>query len=277
MISSSEIVEQAQTAADFVLSNSDGPRRFGIILGTGAGVLASAIQQAHSLEYAEIPHFPVSTAPGHQGRLLLGQIRGQAVVAMDGRFHLYEGHDVDRATLAIRVMQRLGVEILFITNASGGINPIYRSGEVMAIRSHVDLMFRQPVAAVIPNQDGRPIQRADAYDPSLIELARQTARQQNFALHTGIYGALLGPTYETRAEYRMLRRIGVDVAGMSTVPEVVVAASLGMRILGLSVITNVARPDALAPTSGQQVIDAAETAAPQISAMVSEIIAAEAG
>ena len=262
-------------AADFVQARLQMQPAVGIVLGTGAGILATRIEAVTPVEYADIPHFPVSTAIGHKGRLLGGTLAQSPLLAMDGRFHLYEGHDVDRATLPIRVMAALGVKLLFLTNASGGVNPKFNSGDIMAIDSHVDLMFRRYASPVAEPETPRLAGRGDTYDPDLIQQARACARKHDFVLHTGVYGALPGPNYETRAEYRMLRRIGVDVAGMSTVPEVVVAAETGMRILALSTVTNVARPDVLAPTTGQQVVDAAELAAPRIHRIVEHIIRME--
>lgn len=263
----------AAEAARFVAGRCPQRPRFGIVLGTGAGVLATQIAIDDAIDYAEIPHFPVSTAIGHKGRLIVGTLADQPVLAMDGRFHLYEGHGLDRATLPIRLMKLLGVETLVVTNASGGVNPKFRRSEIMVIESHIDLMCRTTSATSIPTFCQRPARRTDMYDPIMISQAEAIARQQDFVLHRGVYGALLGPNYETRAEYRMLRRIGVDAAGMSTVPEVVLAAALEIRILGLSVVTNVALPDVLAATSGQDVIDAAEQAAPKIDVIVRNIIA----
>ena len=170
-------------------------------------------------------------------------------------------------------MHRLGVKIVFISNASGGISPKLASGQIMAIDSHVDFMFRSTAAMNAAVESERPSARSDsAYDAELIKLAHACARQNGFPLHQGVYGAMLGPNYETRAEYRFLRKIGADVAGMSTVPEVAVAAARGMRVLGLSIITNVAKPDVLEETSGQEVIDAAITAAPHLTAIVADVI-----
>ena len=169
-------------------------------------------------------------------------------------------------------MHELGVKYLFITNASGGVNPKFKSGDIMLIDSHIDLMCRTSAGTSVPVAHGRPGMRADQYDREMAELSRSCARQNDFVLHTGVYGGLLGPNYETRAEYRMLRRIGADVAGMSTVPEVNLAAKLGLRILGLSVVTNVAKPDALSETTGQEVIDAAELAAPRVYQIVRTVI-----
>ena len=262
-------------AAEFVRSKWDRAPRYGIVLGTGAGDLAKSIETEQAFPYPEVPGFPASTALGHKGQFVCGRFTDHDVVAMEGRFHLYEGYPVDLATLPIHVMHRLGVEILFISNASGGISPKLASGQIMAIRGHVDFMFRSTVAMNADVVHERPSIRSDsAYDTDLIELAAQSARQNDFPLHQGIYASMLGPNYETRAEYRFLRRIGADVAGMSTVPEVAVAAARGIKVLGLSVITNVAKPDVLESTSGQEVIDAAVTAAPHLTAIVSDVIRA---
>ncbi|MEM7455072.1 MAG: purine-nucleoside phosphorylase [Planctomycetota bacterium] len=246
--------------------------RFGIILGTGAGRLADEIKIEHSIPYGDIPEFPVSTALGHAGELVCGTLAGRKVVAMKGRFHLYEGYPVDLATLPIHTMHALGVETLFVSNASGGINPNFKSGEIMLIDSHVDLMFRSTIHMNGPVVSQRPTQRSDSYDRGLIEQAHACGRQNGFPLYQGVYGGLLGPNYETRAEYRMLRKIGADVAGMSTVHEVTVAARHGIKVLGMSVITNIAKPDVLEPTSGQEVIDAAEVAAPKMKTLVVDAI-----
>ena len=264
--------QDVESAAEFIGARFSHRPKFGIVLGTGSGVLADKIKTEAVFDYGDIPSFPVSTALGHKGRLIYGTLDDRPVVAMDGRFHLYEGHSVDAATLAIRVMRAIGVEFLFITNASGGINPKFRSGEIMLIQSHIDLMCRISHHSSVNVASERPAMRTDTYDESMVEVAKRCARKNDFVIHDGVYGGLLGPNYETRAEYRMLRRIGADVAGMSTIPEVVVAAKLDMKILGLSVITNVAKPDVLTSTSGQEVIDAAETAAPRIYAIVREIV-----
>ena len=264
--------QEAKHAVDYISSRFNKHPQHGIVLGTGSGIVADQIQIDVELDYKDIPGFPKSTALGHKGNLICGSLADQPVVAMNGRFHLYEGHSVDRATLPIRVMQQLGVETLFITNASGGINPNFRSGDIMAISSHIDLMCRTSSKSSVNCQHERPTARSDRYDTALIEAAKTCARKNDFILHVGTYAGLLGPNYETRAEYRMLRRIGADVAGMSTVPEVYVANLMGLKILGLSVVTNVAKPDVLEETSGQEVVDAAELAAPRIYKIVSEII-----
>lgn len=267
-----DLNERVHQAADFIAKAINVSPKFGIVLGTGSGAVAADVEIQNEFDYAQIPNFPISTAMGHKGRLILGRLNQQPIVAMDGRFHLYEGHALDDATIGIRVMHQLGVQILFITNASGGLNPQYNSGDIMIIDSHIDLMCRTSLASSVALSNQRPSRRVDSCDCQLAQSARATARASDFEIRTGVYGALLGPNYETRAEYRMLRRIGADVVGMSTVPEVNVASKLGMRILGLSIVTNVAKPDVLDITSGQEVIAAAELAAPRVCTVVNNAI-----
>lgn len=263
-------------ASEFISSRWPKRPRFGIVLGTGAGIVADQIQADTIIPYSSIPHFPVSTATGHKGNLVCGRFAGQDIVAMQGRFHLYEGYDVDAATLPIHVMHSMGVEVLFVSNAAGGLNPKMASGDLMLIDSHIDLMNRNSIRNS-PNQStGRIAKRSDqAYCDQLKKAALSISRRDSFSLHVGVYGAMMGPNYETRAEYRFLRRIGADVAGMSTVPEVNVAAKYDIRVLAMSIITNVANPDSLDSTSGEEVIDAAKVAAPNLARIVSDVIQAE--
>ena len=263
-----------ESALHVVRTRWSGQPRFGIILGTGAGDVANRIEIEAAIPYTEIPGFPQSTAVGHRGQFVCGQLAGRGVIAMQGRFHLYEGYSPQQVQLPLALMRALGVQLLFISNAAGGLNPRFASGQLVVLESHLDLMFRSwntgPTAATL----GRPPGRADVYDRSLIQGALACARQQDFVLHRGVYAGLLGPNYETRAEYRFLRRIGADVVGMSTVPEVVFAAALGMRVLAFSIVANVAQPDVLEPTSGQQVVDAAAVAAPQLCSLMVHAIEA---
>ena len=272
MLAPSQLEDWSIEAANFIEQKFGQQVRHGLILGTGAGVLADEIEIEISIDYEEIPNFPKSTALGHKGSLVCGQLAGHPILAMQGRFHLYEGYDIDLATLPIHVMYQLGIDTLFVSNASGGMNPKMQSGEIMLIESHIDLMFRST-----PNMFGsisrdRPLFLSDAYDKTMIQDALACSRRNGFATHQGVYAAMLGPNYETRAEYRFLRRVGADVVGMSTVPEVSVASRYKMRILGLSVITNIANPDVLESTSGQQVIDAARVAAPNLKTIVVDAI-----
>lgn len=271
-MSEADLSGQIQAAKDYLSQRWDRSPKFGVILGTGAGELAEAIEAEVEIPYGEVPHFPSSTAIGHKGQFVCGKLAGQDVIAMQGRFHLYEGYPVDQATLPIHVMHAMGVEILFVSNASGGINPNFRSGQIMLIQSHIDLMCRSTPAMAGKTSQHRPLMRSDCYDAKLIEGAIATALENGFTVQQGIYTAMLGPNYETRAEYRFILKIGGDVAGMSTVPEVNVAGKYGMRVLGMSIVSNVANPDALQATSGQEVIDAASIAAPQLRAIVEAAI-----
>jgi purine-nucleoside phosphorylase len=265
------LIEQA---LESITDRWQGKPRFGIVLGTGAGIVADSIEAQATLPYGSIANFPVSTATGHKGNLVCGTLGGFEVVAMQGRFHLYEGYDVDAATLPIHVMKAMGVEVLFVSNAAGGLNPKMVSGDVMLIESHVDFMNRTSRHMTSPPQVGRTSLRSDcAYDRELMQTAMQVSRKDGFALHQGVYAAMLGPNYETRAEYRFLRRMGVDVAGMSTVPEVTVASMHGMRVVAMSIVTNVAKPDVLEETSGEEVIEAAQIAAPKLKSIVSGVMA----
>lgn len=268
-----ELAAEAGRAASWIAKRWSPRPGFGIVLGTGSGLLADRIECEAAWPFHEIPGFPAATALGHKGRLVCGTLAGRPVLAMQGRFHLYEGHSAERATLHLRVMQRLGVETVFLTNAAGGTGPHLQRGDVMVIASFVDFMLRTGPALVAETALGRPMCRADqACDPDLALKAHAVARRAGFQLHEGIYAGLLGPNYETRAEYRMLRRLGVDAVGMSTVPEIAVATAIGMRVLALSAISNVASPDALGVTTGEEVVEAAAVAAPKLQAIVEGMI-----
>jgi purine-nucleoside phosphorylase len=265
-----DLQTQIDDAVSYLKDRWDRSPKFGIILGTGAGEVANAIEAEAEIPYGDVPYFPSSTAIGHKGQFVCGKLVGKDVIAMQGRFHLYEGYPVDQSTLPIHVMHAMGVEVLFVSNASGGINPNYRSGQIMLIQSHIDLMCRLTPAMAPKTVHHRPLLRSDTYDVRLIEEAVATATSNGFTVQQGVYAAMLGPNYETRAEYRFLQKVGGDVAGMSTVPEVTVAGKYGMRVLGMSIVSNVANPDALQSTSGQEVIDAAAIAAPQLRKIVED-------
>lgn len=268
-----DLQSRAAAAAQWLAGRWSVPPLAGIILGTGSGLLAEDISDRESWPYASIPGFPRSTATGHKGQLVCGWLSGQPVIAMQGRFHLYEGYDVDLATLPIHVMRQLGVRRLLITNAAGGVSPWLRKGDLMLIRSHLDLMLRTTPALAGRMAGGRPVVRADAFlDRNLADAAAAIARRSGFSLPQGVYAGLLGPNYETRAEYRMLRRLGADAVGMSTVPEIALAAALGLPTLAVSIITNEARPDAPQQTSGEEVVEAGETAAPNLRTLIGELV-----
>jgi purine-nucleoside phosphorylase len=232
----------------------------GIILGTGLGSFTEEIQREAIVSYEDIPHLPRATALGHKGQLVCGNIGGVPVVTMEGRYHMYEGYSLEQITLPVRVMKELGIELLIVSNASGGLNPNFRVGDIMVIEDHINLMFDGPLVGTNDDALGARFPDMSApYDPPLARVALQIARREDFVAHRGVYVAVCGPNYETRAEYRFLRRIGGDVVGMSTVPEVIVAAHAGLRVLALSAVTNVCRSDALAATDGAAVIQAARS------------------
>jgi len=242
----------------------------GLILGTGMGKVAEAIENPTTIAYEDLPGFASSTAIGHQGRLVCGQLAGASVIAMAGRCHLYEGYRCEEITLPVYVMRELGAELLIASNASGGMNPKYSSGDIMVMESHINLLGGRGQPKI---KDAEHRCGPTPYDAGLISQSLAIARSGNFAAHQGVYVAMTGPNYETRAEYRFLRKIGGDVVGMSTVPEVLVAASLGMRVLALSTVTNVATPDSLQKTSGEEVVAAAESAEPKLRKIVSGVLA----
>lgn len=265
-------------SAAFVRGRSNERPRCGIILGSGLGSVGEAIALDAAIDYGDIPHFLKSTAVGHKGRLLCGRLAGVPVVAMQGRFHCYEGYSAERATFPVRVMKALGIELLIVSNAAGGLNPLYQCADVMVIDDHINLMNRNPLVGINDDELGpRFPDMSQPYDRALGERALAIARREDFVCHRGVYIAMLGPTYETRAEIRMLRYFGGDAVGMSTVPEAIVAAHAGLRVLGLSTITNICSPDKASATSGHEVIATAETARDKLLAIVTGIVADEFG
>jgi purine-nucleoside phosphorylase len=269
------IAEQARAVAEVVKRRWAEAPRAGIILGSGLGDLASEIEAETTFDYAELPHFPQTTAIGHAGRLVCGRLAGAPVVAFQGRFHLYEGHSPEQAGFPVRVLKTLGGRTLIVSNAAGGLNPQYSAGDVMLIDDHINLMFDNPLVGMNDDALGpRFPDMSSPYSRSLQRQAMEVAMRERFLLHRGVYVAVLGPNYETRAEYRMLRHLGGDAVGMSTVPEVLVARHSGMRVLGLSTITNVGSPDALGKTSAHDVLAVAATAASKLGAIVRGVVAA---
>ncbi|MBL9123693.1 MAG: purine-nucleoside phosphorylase [Planctomycetaceae bacterium] len=257
--------------------NSSLVPRAAIVLGTGLGGLASQIEADWSAPYEEIPHFPRSTSIGHSGRLVLGRLEGVPVVAMEGRFHAYEGYAYDRITFPVRVIKALGAELLIVSNACGGMNPQYHAGDIMVIDDHINLMGGNPLTGINDDRLGpRFPDMSQPYDQRLIARALEIARRENFVAHRGVYVAVSGPNLETRAEYRFLRTIGADVVGMSTVPEVIVAVHAGLRVLGLSIVTDLCFPEALKPAKIEDILAYAEGAEPKLQAIVRGILRDEA-
>lgn len=245
----------------------------GIVLGTGLGRLAAEIRDVTAIDYAKIPGFPLSTVETHHGRLLVGTLGGKRVVAMQGRFHRYEGYTMAQITFPVRVMRALGAGTLIVSNACGGMHPLWEPGDLVLIADHINLLGDNPLIG--PNDDALGPRFPDmsaAYDPGLRALAREVARDLKLVLREGVYVAVPGPNLETAAEYRFLRAIGADVVGMSTVPEVIVAVHAGMRVLGISIITDRCLPDALEPADIQQIIRTAEGAEPALTRLVAGVL-----
>jgi len=246
---------QVQESVAAVRARWSGKARVGIVLGTGLGGLAREIEAEATIPYPEIPHFPRSTVVSHAGQLVCGRLGGQPVVAMEGRFHLYEGYTAAQVTYPIRVLKELGCSILIVSNAAGGMNPLHRKGDLIVIEDHINLLGVNPLIG--PNDERlgpRFPDLIEPYDRRLQERALQVALEQGIVAHRGVYVAVTGPNLETRAEYRYLRAIGADVVGMSTVPEVLVAVHAGLRVLGFSIVTDLCLPDALEPVNIDEIL-----------------------
>ena len=261
---------QVQAALAAIGQCYRGRPRVGLILGTGLGNLVSELSIAAEIPYGRIPHFPCSTAMAHKGALLCGTLAGAEAIVMAGRCHLYEGYSPADLTLPIHVLHELGIELLIVTNAAGGLNPSYQVGDVMILDGHINLMFPR---AEMPTATEPTPRQNESYDAGLIERSLGTARHERFALRRGIYVGVTGPNYETRAEYRAFRRLGGDVVGMSTIPEVLCAKSLGMRVLALSSVTNVAREGAPQIVTSGEVVAMAGRAEPKVRKIVMGIVA----
>ncbi|MCE9544247.1 MAG: purine-nucleoside phosphorylase [Planctomycetia bacterium] len=264
-----QLQRQLDEATAVIRQKWSGPARVGLILGTGLGSVAREIHTEASFEYASLPHFPRSTSISHAGQLVCGTLAGLPVVAMEGRFHAYEGYSQQQITFPVRVMRAMGAELLLVSNACGGMNPSYASGDIMVIDDHINLMNGNPLIGV--NEDALGPRFPDMcapYDPALIESALAVAKRENITAHRGVYVAVTGPNLETRAEYRFLRTIGADVVGMSTVPEVIVAVHAGMKVLGLSVVTDMCIPEQLKPAKIEDILAIAATAEPKLRTLV---------
>ena len=273
MISSAELLSALNQAVETVRRRSALVPDVAIILGTGLGALAREIQVETAIKYADIPHFPLSTVESHTGHLLLGTLGGRRVVAMEGRFHRYEGYTLQQIAFAVRVLHGLGARTLMVSNACGVMNEEWRAGDLMLIEDHINLLGDNPLIG--PNvEDWGPRfpDMSEPYDRELQDIARAVARENEIPLRAGIYVAVTGPNLETRAEYRMLRFLGADVVGMSTVPEVITARHMGMRVLGISIITDECFPDTLEPVDISKIIAAANAAEPKLTALVKGVL-----
>lgn len=266
-------LESIERAAQVVRKRYAARPEAAIILGTGLGGLAGKIERAVSIGYEEIPGFPLSTVESHTGRLICGTLSGREVVAMQGRFHMYEGYSLEQVTFPVRVLKALGAGTLLVSNACGGMNPLWNVGELMLIADHINFLGDNPLIGPNDERLGPRFPDMSApYSERLRSIAREFARHRGLTLREGVYVAVPGPNLETRAEYRMLRATGADVVGMSTVPEVIVAVHGGMEVLGVSIITDRCLPDALEPASVEQIIAAASRAEPDLTNLIAGVV-----
>ena len=265
--------EEIESAVAATRRHTDMVPDVGIVIGTGLGRIAEAIEGTVDIPYGDIPGFVRPTVESHAGRLIFGKLGGKSVVAMQGRFHYYEGYSMGEITFPVRVMRALGAGTLLVSNACGGMNPLYRRGDIMLMDDHINLLGDNPLIG--PNDDTlgpRFPDMSEPYSRELLEIAEEAALDLKVKVHRGVYVAVSGPNLETRAEYRFLRGIGADVVGMSTVPEVIVARHMDMRVFGISIITDECFPDNLAPVSIPEIIEAAGRAEPKVTQIMIEVV-----
>lgn len=268
-----KLPQQIEEAVAAITEKWTGRPRIGMILGTGLGGVADEIQVEQRIPYEQLPHFPRSTVESHSGQFVCGTLRGVSVVAMEGRFHYYEGYTLQQVTFPVRVMNALGAEILLVTNAAGGMNPQYNLADLMIIEDHIDFLPDNPLRGVNVDSLGPRFPDMSApYDRQLLELASATALEMGIPAHTGVFVAVAGPNLETRAEYRMLRGFGADLVGMSTVPEVIVANHCGLRVLGFSIVTDLCLPDALEPVELESILAVAAKGGERLCRLIPELV-----
>lgn len=267
------MLEKMKETAAFLRKEMKLHPKVGIILGTGLGNLATQITDKQEILYTSIPNFPVSTVEGHSGKLIVGKLGDTEVLAMQGRFHFYEGYDMKQVTFPVRVMHLLGIETLFVSNASGGVNPDFEIGDLMIITDHINLFPEHPLRGKNYSELGpRFLDMSEAYDKKLIEQAEKIAERHNIRVVKGVYVGTSGPTYETPSEYRYFRIIGGDAVGMSTVPEVIVANHMGMRVFGMSIITDLGVPGKIVEVSHEEVQEIGNNAQPLMTLIMKELI-----
>ncbi|ABS60238.1 purine-nucleoside phosphorylase [Fervidobacterium nodosum] len=266
-------VERVKKAADYIKNKISELPEVCIVLGSGLHVIAESVENPVRVSYKDIPESPISTAPGHKGELIFGKLNGKNVVLMNGRFHYYEGYHMRDVTFGVRVMQQLGVKYLFLTNAAGGLNPDFEVGRPMIISDHINMMGDNPlIGPNIEEWGPRFPDMSNAYDKSLREIAKQVAKELDIPVYEGVYVAVAGPNFETPAELRMLRWMGADAVGMSTVPEVIAAAHSGTKVLAISAITDRAVPDDLKPLTAEEVLEVANRTGKMIAKILSEVV-----
>ena len=267
------MLEQIHQASTYLQQKFNSPIDTGIILGSGLGNLVNEINIELTIPYQEIPHFPLSTVEGHSGKLIYGTLGNKKVLAMQGRFHYYEGYDMKQVTFPVRVMKELGIKNLIISNAAGGMNDDFEIGELMVINDHINLFPENPLRGKNdPNLGVRFPDMCFPYDRELLKIAQEVALEERIRCHKGVFVAVSGPNLETRAEYRFLRQAGADVVGMSTVPEVIVAVHSGLKTLGISIITDMCLPDALEPVKLEEIIATANEAEKKLRVLVTNIV-----
>ncbi|HOJ87453.1 MAG TPA: purine-nucleoside phosphorylase [Pseudothermotoga sp.] len=268
-----QYVEKVKSAAEFLRQRVSELPEIGIILGSGLGKIADVLQEPKRFHYSDIPGFPISTAPGHKGELIFGKLADKNVVLMNGRFHYYEGYSMQEVTFPIRVMQLLKTKFLFVTNASGGLNPVFDVGKPMIITDHINFMGDNPLIGQNIDEWGpRFPDMSEPYDRDLIKLAKRAAQEERIDVYEGVYVAVAGPNFETPAELRMFRKLGADAVGMSTVPEVIVARHAGIKVLGLSAITDRAVPEDLKPLSAEEVLEIAEKTGEKMARIILKVV-----
>ena len=265
--------DQVQETVHYIKAKTGFTPEYGVILGSGLGSFTDDIQIAFTLPYTEIPNFPVSTVQGHKGALVFGTIGNKKVVAMQGRFHFYEGYDMKQVTFPVRVMKYLGVTKLVVSNASGGVNPSYKVGSVVLIKDHINMMPEHPLRGKNDERFGpRFVNMSEPYNRSMIVKAKEIAQELNIEVHDGVYLGLQGPTFETLAEYKMVKALGADCVGMSTVPEVIVARHMELECFGLSVITDMGDEENIEEVNHEEVLKAAQTAEPHVRNLIKTLI-----
>ena len=269
----SELLKNIDETLAVIREISDKEYTVGIVLGTGLGGLVDDIEIEFEIDYSNLPNFVHSTDETHKGKLIFGMLNGKNVVVMQGRFHFYEGYLMQEITYPIRLMKKLGVDALFISNACGGMNPLYRRGDLMIMNDHINLLGDNPLIGKNEDEFGpRFPDMSEPYNHELIELAEKVALENQIKIHQGSYVAVAGPNLETKAEYRFLRTIGADVVGMSTVPECIVANQMGMKVFGMSIITDECFPDLLKPVVLDEILEAARSAEPKMTKIIKEVI-----
>lgn len=265
--------EQVQQTVSYIKEKTNFTPEYGVILGSGLGGFTEDIQIEHTLLYNEIPNFPVSTVQGHKGALVFGTIQGKKVVAMQGRFHFYEGYDMKQVTFPVRVMKYLGVEKLIVSNASGGVNPNFKVGSIVIIKDHVNFMPEHPLRGKNDERFGpRFVNMSEPYSRKMMAKAKEIAGSLQIEIHEGVYLGLQGPTFETLAEYKMVKAIGCDCVGMSTVPEVIVARHMELETFGISVITDMGNEESIDTITHEEVLEAAKGAEPKVRNLIKNLI-----